>query len=81
MQKIVIGATGFIEGDLVCQNADVSGNIKGRLEATELVALKASAKFDGEMLTSRISIEVGANFNGKCEMRETSDKGNDKKKS
>lgn len=79
--KVVVGATGLVEGDLVCQNADISGSVKGKLIAEELVALKASGKFDGELVTSRISIEVGASFNGKCEMIDTPDKGNDKKKS
>lgn len=79
--KIVVGSTGVVEGDLICQNADVSGKIAGKLIVNELVSLKATSKFEGELKTARISIEVGASFNGKCEMLDPPVKTDDKKKS
>jgi cytoskeletal protein CcmA (bactofilin family) len=69
--KIVIGQSGIVEGDLTCQQADISGKVKASLKVEELTILKASAVFEGEMITKKLSIEVGAQFSGKCEMKHT----------
>jgi cytoskeletal protein CcmA (bactofilin family) len=66
--KIVVGETGTIEGEIECQNADLSGTIKAKINVEELLALKASAKFNGEVVTNKISIEPGAKFSGSCNM-------------
>jgi len=66
--KVVVGNTGQVEGDIICQNADFSGNIKARVEVAELLTLKASAKLFGEIITSKLAIEPGAVFTGSCTM-------------
>ncbi|MCK9292138.1 MAG: polymer-forming cytoskeletal protein [Bacteroidales bacterium] len=78
--KIVVGTTGEVLGDIHCQTADISGHIKGVLKANELVSLKADSLFEGELYTARISIEVGAKFNGKCQMTEDTNQGHERKK-
>lgn len=66
--KVIVGATGIVEGDIFCQNADISGKIKAKLEVTELLTLKASATITGEIITNKLSIEPGASFSGSCSM-------------
>ncbi|MCX6295071.1 MAG: polymer-forming cytoskeletal protein [Bacteroidetes bacterium] len=66
--KLVIGASGFVEGEIICQNADVSGTIKGKIGVSELLSLKASAKLSGDIITNKIAIEPGAAFSGSCSM-------------
>jgi len=66
--KIVIGPTGNLEGEIYCQNADISGSVKAKLEAGELISLKASAVFTGDIKTSKLAIEPGARFSGSCQM-------------
>jgi cytoskeletal protein CcmA (bactofilin family) len=66
--KIVIGQTGSIEGEIICQNADVSGKVKAHLKVEQLFALKSTADFYGDIETNKISIEPGAKFNGSCNM-------------
>ena len=66
--KIVVGETGTIEGEIECQNADFSGNIKAKIKVEQLLSLKASAKLNGDVTTSKISIEPGAKFSGSCNM-------------
>ncbi len=66
--KVVIGSTGVIEGDVFCKNADFSGNIKGKADISELLTLKASAVFMGDIITNKLSIEPGARFSGTCSM-------------
>ena len=66
--KIVIGSSGSVEGDLYCDNADISGKIFGSVEAHELVFLKASAYLEGDITTTKFVVETGAKFNGNCRM-------------
>lgn len=66
--RLVVGTNGKIEGNVTCQNADVSGEIKGKLNVAEILALKSSAKILGDIATGKISIEPGAIFTGTCNM-------------
>lgn len=66
--KLVIGQSGQIEGNVTCQNADVSGEIQGSVNVSELLALKSTAKILGDIVTGKISIEPNATFTGTCNM-------------
>ena len=66
--KLVVGPSGNIEGNIICQNADISGEIHGKVTVTELLSLKASAKLLGDIITGKISIEPNATFTGTCNM-------------
>jgi cytoskeletal protein CcmA (bactofilin family) len=66
--RLVVGANGRIEGNVICQNADVEGEIKGVMNVGEILALKKTAKILGDITTSKIAIEPGAIFTGNCNM-------------
>ncbi len=66
--KVVIGVTGVVEGEIVCQSADFSGTIKAKVTVSELLAMKSSAVLIGEISTDKLSIEPGAKFTGTCKM-------------
>ena len=66
--KLVVGASGNIEGNVACQNADISGKIQGKITVTELLSLKATAKLLGDIVTGKITIEPNATFTGTCNM-------------
>lgn len=66
--KIVVGSTGSIEGDLMCENADISGKIFGSVEVTEMLFLKSTAYLEGDITTTKFVVEAGAKFNGNCRM-------------
>jgi cytoskeletal protein CcmA (bactofilin family) len=66
--KVVIGPNGVIDGELNCQNADISGTVKAKVTVAELLSLKATAKLNGDISTNKLSIEPGANFSGACSM-------------
>jgi len=69
--KIVIGQTGNVDGEVNCKNADISGQVKAQISVSELLTLKATAKFAGEITTSKLSIEPGARFSGTCNMSDS----------
>jgi cytoskeletal protein CcmA (bactofilin family) len=66
--KIVVGPTGSIEGEIHCQNADFSGEVKANVKVAELLTLKESARFSGDITTGKLAIEPGAKFSGTCAM-------------
>lgn len=66
--KVVVGATGIVEGDVNCQNADISGELKASISVAELLSLKNTAKLHGDILTNKLAIEPGASFTGSCSM-------------
>ena len=66
--KIVVGPSGSIDGDIQCLNADFSGEVKATVKVSELLTLKETAKFSGEIVTGKLAIEPGAKFSGTCKM-------------
>ena len=66
--KVVLGKDGVIEGDVICQNADVSGILKAKITVSQLLSLKTTAKLHGDIITNKLSIEPGATFTGSCSM-------------
>ena len=66
--KVVLGKEGIVEGDVMCQNADISGIIKAKITVSNLLSLKETAKLNGDIVTNKLSIEPGAEFTGSCSM-------------
>ena len=65
---MVLGKEGIVEGDVMCQNADISGIIKAKITVSNLLSLKETAKLNGDIVTNKLSIEPGAEFTGSCSM-------------
>lgn len=66
--KLAVGATGVIIGDIICQNADVSGRIEGTLRVKDVLHLKSTANVKGDIVTKKLVVDPEAVFNGKCTM-------------
>ncbi len=66
--KLVVGNSGKIEGEVECQNADISGEIKGKITVSELLMLRATSRVNGDIFTSKLAIEPDAQFSGACGM-------------
>lgn len=72
--KVVIGATGTINGDLMGTHADISGYIKGDITVLEALYLKSTARVEGDIVTNKLIVEAGAVFTGHCNMGVISEK-------
>lgn len=72
--KVVVGATGNVEGEIICLNGDFSGAVKAQVSVTELLQLKATSRLTGDIVTGKLAIEPGAKFSGSCNMHETTAK-------
>jgi cytoskeletal protein CcmA (bactofilin family) len=66
--KFVLGPNGVVEGNVTSGNADISGEIKGKVIVAEMLSLKASAKVSGDIIIGKLAIEPGAIFTGTCNM-------------
>ena len=66
--KVVVGKEGIVEGDVVCNSADISGVTKAKITTSQLLSLKSTAKLNGDIITNKLSIEPGASFTGSCSM-------------
>ena len=66
--KIIIGATGVINGEINCKNSDIFGKVEGKIRVSELLSLKSTAKISGDIITNKLAIEPNAIFTGTCNM-------------
>lgn len=66
--RLVVGPNGTIDGAVICQNAEVEGLIKGRVNVQQLLSLKGTARVEGDIFTDKLAIEPGATFTGACHM-------------
>jgi len=66
--KVVLGPSCKVEGSILAQNAEVSGEVSGTVEVSDLLLLKASAVVHGDIITNKLIVESGATFNGGCKM-------------
>jgi len=69
--KVIIGPTGFVEGEITCQNAVVEGTIKGILTVTDLLNIRETAEIDGTISTGKLIVQSGAKFNVACKMTDS----------
>jgi cytoskeletal protein CcmA (bactofilin family) len=66
--KVALGQSSKVEGNILAQNAEVAGEVKGIVEVSDLLLLKASAVIHGDIITNKLIVESGATFNGGCKM-------------
>jgi len=66
--KIALGSGSHVEGNISAQNADIEGEVKGRVDISELLVLKSTAIVHGDIITGKLVVEPGAIFNGTCKM-------------
>lgn len=66
--RIIIGSNGKVEGDIICENADVSGKVYGKVEVKDLLQLTRTALIEGDIISDKLVVEAGAKFTGTCNM-------------
>jgi cytoskeletal protein CcmA (bactofilin family) len=66
--KLALGTGSHVEGNISAQNADIEGEVKGRVDISELLVLKSTAVVHSDIVTGKLVVEPGAVFNGTCKM-------------
>lgn len=67
--KLVVGPTGSVVGDIICNNADIEGRVNGNIQVTEVLNVKLKACIHGEVTVGKLSVEPGADFSASCIMK------------
>jgi cytoskeletal protein CcmA (bactofilin family) len=66
--KLVIGPSGSIKGDIICNMLDIEGKFEGKIKVEGLLNIKESASIVGEVEIGKLAVEPGAIFNVTCVM-------------
>ncbi len=66
--KIIIGASGVVEGDINGNQADIVGKVSGNVRAKELLQLRGESVVTGNLYAGKLQVEPSATFNGQCFM-------------
>ena len=66
--KIVIGASGVVEGDLNGNQADIVGKVSGSIRVKDLLQLRSECVVNGNIYATKLQVEPTATFNGQCHM-------------
>lgn len=66
--KLVIGPRGIVQGNIICNNAEIHGAATGTIQISNKLVLKATARVQGDVTAQILEIEPNAQFNGTCSM-------------
>ena len=66
--KIIIGSTGFVDGNVEGANADVTGKVQGNIIVKEFLQLRGTCNVNGNLTAAKLQIDPTATFNGQCQM-------------
>ena len=66
--KIIIGATGFVDGNIEGVQADVTGKVQGNIMVKEFLQLRGECNVVGNLAAAKLQIDPTATFNGQCQM-------------
>lgn len=69
--KIVIGASGNVEGDISGNQADIVGKVSGNIKTKDLLQLRGDCVVNGNVFAGKLQVEPTAIFNGQCHMGNT----------
>lgn len=69
--QVVLNQTALVIGEIVAREIIVGGRIEGNLRASELVEITRQGRIKGEILTSKLLVAQGGEFNGRIEMKTT----------
>ncbi|MEL6142304.1 MAG: polymer-forming cytoskeletal protein [Bacteroidota bacterium] len=67
--KVIIGPKGMIDGEVSCENAVIEGTFNGKLEVKEMLSIKESAKVTGDIITRKVAMASGCDFEGNVTTR------------
>lgn len=67
--KLVIGPSGSVTGEVICNNADIEGKFNGIIQVAEVLNIKAKASIHGKVTVGKLSVEPGADFSASCIMK------------
>ncbi|UCC71712.1 MAG: polymer-forming cytoskeletal protein [Gemmatimonadota bacterium] len=69
-KSVVVGRSGEVIGDIITQDAVISGRVTGNVAADSRLELQSTCDIQGELRSRRVQLDEGARFNGQVHMEE-----------
>lgn len=69
-KAVVVGKEGFVDGDVITQDAVIGGHVAGSITAESRLELQATCSIEGEIRARRIKLEEGGVVNGNVSIGE-----------
>ena len=67
--KLVIGKTGVVSGNIICDSADIEGRIDSSLvKVKNLLHLRPTCDLVGDIVSGNLTVDNGAKFSGSCKI-------------
>lgn len=66
--KAALAQSSYVDGNILARNAEIAGEVKGKVEVSEMLILKPTCVIHGDIVTNKLIVESGATFNGGCTM-------------
>ena len=66
--RVVVGESAKVGGEMICDNVDLWGAVKGDLYVKDTLSLKSGCTMEGSINVRKLIVELGASFNGTCKM-------------
>ena len=66
--RVVVGESAKVGGEMICENVDLWGSVKGDLYVKDTLSLKSGCTMEGSINVRKLIVELGAAFNGTCKM-------------
>ena len=67
-EKVIAGLKSIVEGDIEALSIQLSGKLKGNLQAENRVSITSQGNFEGTIETATLEVEEGAKLNGQIIM-------------
>ncbi|MGY6561372.1 MAG: bactofilin family protein [Luteibaculaceae bacterium] len=68
--RLVIGETGFVKGNIFCQEADIEGKFEGNIQVNGLLSLKSKSSITGDANFTNLLVEEGAKLSCTCNINQ-----------
>ena len=66
--KIVVGPSGYVEGNIMGKQADINGKVMGNITVEDSLQLRAECNVNGNLQAGNLQVDPSAVFNGQCQM-------------
>jgi cytoskeletal protein CcmA (bactofilin family) len=70
-KKMVMGDTGYVQGNIWAKEASIKGKIKGDIHVKEALHLLDTAMIEGNITARTMTVDEGARYNGACKIGDT----------
>jgi cytoskeletal protein CcmA (bactofilin family) len=74
--RLVTGPQSQIEGDIICVNGNIDGNVKGNVIVSDVLRVTKSANIDGNVTVKKLIVDEGAMIQAKIVMSNTTSASN-----